>query len=161
MPLGGAKDKHFSCFHGSCQWGLSMTPQLISSFQQVNNRVMQKDYDNNWYFLGANQENDKSSFSHFFSIFFHCKTILLIGMQKFSNLHKLHIQGKPSRVFTDIFHGNGICTFRFHWCINGTTYLCDFMFDFDLIWFLFWIDLIWFLFWIDLIWFEDWEVFLF
>ena len=27
---------------------------------------MQKDYDNNWYFLGANQENDKSSFSHFF-----------------------------------------------------------------------------------------------
>ena len=44
----------------------STTPQLISSFQQANNRVMQKDYDNNWYFLGANQENDKSSFSHFF-----------------------------------------------------------------------------------------------
>ena len=23
MPLGGAKDEHFSCFHSSCQWGLS------------------------------------------------------------------------------------------------------------------------------------------
>ena len=23
MPLGGAKDKHFSCFHSSCQLGLS------------------------------------------------------------------------------------------------------------------------------------------
>ena len=94
----------------------------------------------------------KALLATFFSLFL-CKTILLIGMQKFSNLHKLHIQGKPSRVFTDIFHGNGIFTFRFHWSINGTTYLCNFMFDFDFD-FKFW-------FWLDLIWFEDWEDFCF
>ena len=27
MPLGGAKDEHVSCFHSSCQWGLSKLPK--------------------------------------------------------------------------------------------------------------------------------------
>ena len=28
MPLGGAKDEHFSCFHSSCQWGLMTWPAV-------------------------------------------------------------------------------------------------------------------------------------
>ena len=27
MPLSGAKDEHFSCFHSSCQWGLKGSGQ--------------------------------------------------------------------------------------------------------------------------------------
>ena len=30
MPLGGAKDEHFSCFHRSCQLGLNQEFYLIT-----------------------------------------------------------------------------------------------------------------------------------
>ena len=32
MPQGGAKDEHFSCFHNSCQWGLSVFWKKVCRF---------------------------------------------------------------------------------------------------------------------------------
>ena len=32
MPLGGAKDEHFSCFHSLCQWGLSYELEVPIEF---------------------------------------------------------------------------------------------------------------------------------
>ena len=41
MSLGGAKDEHFSCFHSSCQWGLSeklfeIKPPLLNTSNVQN-----------------------------------------------------------------------------------------------------------------------------
>ena len=35
MPLGGAKDEHFSCFHSSCHWGLRIKQKIWFSQVQV------------------------------------------------------------------------------------------------------------------------------
>ena len=39
MPLGGAKDEHFSCFHSSCPLGLSKLPVTLISILRNNLQI--------------------------------------------------------------------------------------------------------------------------
>ena len=38
MPQGGAKDEHFSCFHSSCQWGLTNFYYFVFQLKRVKKR---------------------------------------------------------------------------------------------------------------------------
>ena len=57
-PLGGAKDEHISCFHGSCQWGLILNLAMIDFGSGNFVKCIQKPLSNKQCSLGCSNQGN-------------------------------------------------------------------------------------------------------